>query len=152
VLDFNPGIHPYPGGLFWTVPLQSGEDGDAQAGSRDDESQDGVTVDLGDGTARMTAGNVHVRDFFNIPNAFLHLQKPVSVAATVSFDIRWMGPPTHPSTVTIPAGSTGRVFRSPVTMKWSATNASGFSFKSNPSGTTSFFGQLGHVRNGIFAG
>jgi hypothetical protein len=45
-------------------------------------------------------------------------------------------------------------------MKWSATSASGFSFQSNPSGTTSFFGRsatcgtgfslaetrLGHVR------
>jgi hypothetical protein len=99
----------------------------------------------------MMAANVHVRDFFNIPNALLHFQKPVSVGATVSFDIRWMGPATHPSAVTIPPGSTGRVFKSPVTMKWSATSASGFSFKSNPSATTSHFGQLGHVRNGIFA-
>jgi hypothetical protein len=40
---------------------------------------------------------------------------------------------------------------SPVTMRWSATNASGFSFKSSASGTTSFFGQLGKVRNGIFS-
>jgi len=138
--------------LFWTVPLRSDDEGEDGARSQDDEGQSGVTVDLEDGTARMTAGNVHVRDFFNIPNAFFHIQKPVSVAATVSFDIRWMGPPTHPSAVTVPKGSTGRVFQSPVTMKWSATNASGFSFKSNPSGTTSFFGQLGHVRNGIFAG
>jgi hypothetical protein len=106
---------------------------------------------LADGKARMTAANVHVRDFYNIPNALFHFQRPVSEAATVSFDIRWMGPATHPSAVTIPPGSTGQVFRSPVTMKWSASNASGFSFKSHPSGTTSFFGQLGHVRNGIFA-
>jgi hypothetical protein len=136
--------------LFWTVPLQSGDEGDAQVRFDDDEDQ-GVTVDLEDGKARMTAANVHVRDFFNIPNALFRFQKPVSVGATVSFDIRWMGPATHPSAVTSPPGSTGRLFTSPVTMKWSATNASGFSFKSNPSGTTSFFGQLGHVRNGIFA-
>ena len=126
--------------MFWTVPLRSG-----------DEGQDGVEVDLDEGKARMQAANVHVRDFFNIPNALFHLQTPVSVGATVSFDIRWMGPATHPSAVTKPRGSTGRLFRSPVTMKWSASSASGFSFKSNPSGTTSFFGQLGHVRNGIFA-
>jgi hypothetical protein len=135
--------------LFWTVPLQSGDDGEAR--SQDDDEGQGVTVDLEDGQARMTAANVHVRDFFNIPNALFHVQKPVSVGATVSFDIRWAGPATHPSAVTKPSGSTGRVFKSPVTMKWSASNASGFSFKSNPSGTASFFGQLGHVRNGIFA-
>jgi hypothetical protein len=138
--------------LFWTVPLRSDDEGAGRARFRDDEGQSGVTVDLEDGKARMRAANVQVRDFFNIPNALFHFHKPVSVAATVSFDIRWMGPATHPSEVTKPRGSTGRVFKSPVTMKWSATSSSGFSFKSDPSGTTSFFGQLGHVRNGIFAG
>jgi hypothetical protein len=139
--------------LFWTVPLRSGDEGEGRARSHgDDEGQGGVTVDLEDGKARMTATNLHVRDFFNIPNALFRFQKPVSVAATESFDIRWMGPATHPSAVTSPPGSTGRLFTSPVTMKWSATSASGFSFKSRPSGTTSFFGQLGHVRNGIFSG
>jgi len=147
VHDFDPGIHPYPGGLFWTVPLRSGrEDGQ---GHGDDEG--GVTADLEEGKARMAATNLHVRDFFNIPNAFLRFQKPVSVAAAVSFDVRWLGPATHGSPVTSPPGSSGRLFASPVTMTWSATNASGFSFKSNPSGTTSFFGQIGHVTNGIFA-
>ncbi len=139
--DFNPGIHPYPHGLFWTVPLGSGHHG----------RQCDVTVDLGDGTARMRAENLPVRDFFNLPNALLHTHKPVSVGATVSFDIRWTGPATHPSAVTSPPGSAGRVVMSPATMSWSATNAQGFSFQSRPSGTTSFFGQLGHVRNGIFA-
>lgn len=99
----------------------------------------------------MTAENLGVRDFFNIPNALFRAQKPASVGATVSFDIRWMGPATGGSAVTSPPGSTGRVFMSPATMTWSAKNAMGFSFESHPSGTTSFFGQLGQVRNGIFA-
>jgi len=34
---------------------------------------------------------------------------------------------------------------------WSAENARGFSFKSDPSGTASVFGQLSRVRNGIFS-
>jgi len=140
VHDFDPGIHPYPGGLFWTVPLGSHSQGDG-----------GVRVDLAEGKARMRAEGLHVRDFFNIPNALFRFQKPASVAATASFDIRWMGPPTPRSPVTSPPGSSGRLFTSPVTMTWRARNARGFSFKSNPSGTTSFFGQLGHVRNGIFA-
>ena len=129
--------------MFWTVPLASQDE---------DEGQGGVTVDLEDGTARMSAANLPVRDFFNIPNALFRFQKPVSDGAAVSFDIRWMGPPTGRSPVTSPPGSSGQLLMSPVTMTWSATNALGFRFKSNPSGTTSFFGQLGRVRNGIFAG
>jgi hypothetical protein len=128
--------------LFWTVPLQP---------DREDEGQGGVTVDLDDGTARMKARNLHVRDFFNIPNALFRFQSPASVGATVSFDIRWLGPATGRSAVTSPPGSSGQLVMSPATMRWSAQNALGFSFKSNPSGTTSFFGQLGRVRNGIFA-
>jgi hypothetical protein len=39
----------------------------------------------------------------------------------------------------------------PVTASaWSAENTLGFSFKSDPSGTTGIFGQIGRVRNGIF--
>jgi hypothetical protein len=98
----------------------------------------------------MTAANLHVRDFFNIPNALLRFQDPASVGATVSFDIRWLGPATDPAAVTGPPGSSGQVLTSPATMTWSAKNASGFRFRSNPSGTTSVFGQLGRVRNGIF--
>ena len=131
--------------MFWTVPLQSDRE------DREGESQGRVTVDLDEGEARMTAANLHVRDFFNIPNALFRFQKPASVRATVSFDIRWRGPATGRSAVTSPPGSSGRLFMSPVTMRWSAENALGFSFKSKPSGTTSFFGQLGRVRNGIFS-
>jgi len=128
--------------LFWTAPLSS---------DREDQGHSGVSVDLEDGKARMRAKNLRVRDFFNIPNALFRFQSPESVGATVSFDIRWLGPATSPSAVTSPPGSSGRLLMSPATMKWSAENAQGFSFKSNPSGTTSVFGQLGRVRNGIFA-
>ena len=99
----------------------------------------------------MRAADLHVRDFFTIPNALLHTHKPVSVPATVSFDIHWMGPATHRMRVTKPRGSSGHVVSSPVTMRWSATNGSGFSFKSNPSNTKSVFGQLGRIRNGVFS-
>ena len=128
--------------MFWTVPLQCDRDG---------QGQGSVRVDLDEGKARMTATNLHVRDFFNIPNALFRFQSPASVRATVSFDIRWLGPATGRSAVTSPPGSSGQLFMSPVTMRWSAQNAQGLRFKSDPSGTTSFFGQLGRVRNGIFS-
>jgi hypothetical protein len=137
-----PRLSAYPEGLFRTDPLQSG---------REDGGHGGVSVDLDDGKARMRAKNLRVMDFFNIPNAPFRFQNPASVRATVSFDIRWLGPATGRSAVTSPPGSSGRLFMSPVTMRWSAQNAQGFRFKSDPSGTTSFFGQLGRVRNGIFS-
>ena len=140
--DFDPGIDPYPGGLFWTVPLGAGREG---------EGQGGVAVDLEDGTARMRAKNLHVAEFFTIPNALFRFQKPASVSATVSFDIRWRGPVTSRSAVTSPPGSSGQLLMNTATMKWSAQNAQGFSFKSDPSHTTSAFAQLGRVRNGIFS-
>jgi hypothetical protein len=40
---------------------------------------------------------------------------------------------------------------SAATMTWSASNSLGFSFVSNPAGTTSVFAELGHVSNGVFA-
>jgi hypothetical protein len=108
-----------------------------------------VRADLKEGKARMTGRHVRVRDFFNIPNALFPPR--VSVGATVSFDFRWLGPATDPSRVTGPPGSSGRLFMSPVTARWSAKNAKGFRFRSDPSGTTSVFGQLGRVRSGIFS-
>jgi hypothetical protein len=42
------------------------------------------------------------------------------------------------------------VVMSQATMTWSASNAQGFTFQSDPSPTTSVFAQLGHVRNGVF--
>ena len=128
--------------MFWTVPLQS---------DCEDEGHEGVSVDLGDGKARMRAKNLGVMDFFNIPNALFHVQSPASVRATVSFDVRWRGPVTGSSAVTSPPGSSGQLLMNTATMKWSAENAQGFSFKSDPSGTTSAFAQLGRVRNGIFS-
>jgi hypothetical protein len=131
--DFDPGIHPYPAGLFWT--------------------QTGVSlgeVDLEDGEARMHAHNLPEQDFFNLPNALFRFQDPVSVDARVSFDIRWSGPVTSRGPVTTP-GTVGELLLNKATMTWSASNRLGFKFVSNPSGTTSAFAQLGHVRNGVFA-
>jgi hypothetical protein len=100
----------------------------------------------------MSATNLAVTDYFNIPNAFFHLQTPVSSPATCSFDVRWSGPVTSRAPVTSTAGSAGQLVMSQATMTWSAANAQGFSFQSDPSNTTtSVFAQIGRVRNGVFA-
>jgi len=136
VHDFDPGITPYPSGLFWTLPLGS-------SGS--------VAVQMGAGAARMTANDLAVSDYFDIPNALFRFQDPVSTPATCSFDITWSGPVTDRRDVSGPAGSTGELVMSQATMTWSARNALGFQFVSDPAGTSSVFAQLGRVSNGVFA-
>ena len=133
VHDFDPGINPYPGGLFWTVPIPA-------VGA----------VELGRGTARMRASDLAMQDYFDIPNALFRFEVPVSVGAIASFDINWTGPVASRGTVTTP-GSSGDLVMTSATMTWSASNDFGFSFVSNPAGTTSVFAQLGHVKNGLFA-
>ena len=46
-----------------------------------------LDVQFGAGKARMTATNLVVKDFFNIPNALFRFMTPASTGATVSFDI-----------------------------------------------------------------
>jgi hypothetical protein len=110
-----------------------------------------VEVDLASGTARMSVKNLKLQDFFTIPNAFLHVQDPVSTPAKCAFDIHWSGPVTSQGPVTSPPGSSGQLIRNQATMTWSASNHLGFRYESNPSGTTSAFAQLGQVQNGVFA-
>jgi len=122
--------------LFWIVPVRP---------------QDDLDANLGAGRAGLDAKNLPVQDFFNIPNTLFRNQSPASVDAKVSFDIQWSGPLTNSGPVTSPAGSTGVLSMAKADMTWSARNSSGFRFESNPKGTSSVFGQLGRVRNGVFA-
>jgi hypothetical protein len=133
VHDFDPGIDPYPGGLFWTVPNPSLD-----------------SINLGLGTAHMEMTDLALMDFFDIPNALFRFQDPVLSPAKCSFDIKWTGPVTNRGGVTT-AGSTGELVKSSATMTWSASNSLGFSFVSDPSPTTSAFAQLGKISNGVFA-
>jgi hypothetical protein len=111
---------------------------------------DSLDVQMGAGRARMTAKNLKVEDYFDIPNALFRFEDPVSVDASCSFDIKWTGPVANRAPITTP-GSRGELFDTNATMTWSATNAQGFSFVSDPSPTTSVVAQVGRVANGIFA-
>ena len=106
-------------------------------------------VKLGNGTAHMSATDLKLFDFFNIPNALLRFQTPVSVDATCSFDVEWNGPVTSREPVTTP-GSSGELRNCQATMTWSASNAIGFSYVSDPGGITSAFAELGRIKNGVF--
>ena len=130
--DFDPGINPYPLGLFWTVPILEQEH-----------------VNLGTGTARMTVNNLSLFDYFNIPNAIQHPANRLS--ATCSFDVRWTGPASNRLAITQTPGSTGEIVETSATMTWSASRPDNFHFQSDASPTTNVFAQVGKVRNGVFA-
>ncbi len=98
----------------------------------------------------MIMTDLQLLDYFDIPNALFQFETPLSVGASCSFDVRWSGPVTDRSPVTAPTGSSGELVLSQATMNWSARNAQGFNFVSDPNGTTSVFAQLGHVSNGVF--
>ena len=90
-------------------------------------------------------------DYFDIPNAIFRFEEPVSVASTVTFDVRFSGPVAKRTTVRDPdVGFAGRYVLNQATMTWSATSDDGFSFVSDPSPTTSAFSMVGHERNGRF--
>jgi hypothetical protein len=131
VHDFDPGIHPYPSGLFWTVRIP-------------DES---VSVNLGAGSASMRVNNQSVLDFGSIPNA---LNNGPSVAATVSYELNWSGG-TQPTQIRDDTqGYSGLFLATSATINWSASNANGFAFASDPAGQSTIFAEIGHERNGVF--
>ena len=106
---------------------------------------------MGAGKASMNVANLQLRDFFNIPNALFRFLSPASVPASLSLDIDWSGPVTDRTHMNDPTiGFAGEFVLSQATMTWSAENADGFRFVSNPAGTRSVFAQLGHMRNGVF--
>jgi hypothetical protein len=108
-----------------------------------------VTVNFGAGKAEMTATDLPVVDYFTIPNALFHFATPV--AATCSFDISWNVPVTDRSPVNAPSGSPGELVMCHATMRWSASNASGFHFATDPMRQRQvWFAQLRKVRNGAF--
>lgn len=114
---------------------------------------DAVSVQFGKGQARMAVNDLSITDYFDIPNALFRFEDPVSEPAICSFDIRWSGPITDDSHVdSSDEDYAGRFLLNQATMTWSAKNAGGFSFVSDPTPTTSAFAQLGHMRNGIFHG
>ena len=97
----------------------------------------------------MMATDLAVEDYFDIPNALFRFEDPVSEPASCSFDISWSAPVTDRSPVDAPSGSSGELVMCQATMQWSARNASGFHFETDPNGvTTSVFAQLGKVSNG----
>jgi hypothetical protein len=129
--DFNPGITS--SGLFWTVAVP----------------ESAVDVQPGSGQARMQVGNLSLRDAFTVGNA-LFGGGPTPIAASASFDVRWLGggdrDSAEDSTVDFVFKSVG----GDAHIDWSAANSAGFNFASSASGQETVFAAVGKERNGVF--
>lgn len=129
--DLNPGINPYPAGLFWTTRIPD----------------DCVRVNPGEGDAIYKVSGLQVRDFGDISSSF---DGAPGVPATVSFEVRWTGVEQRLHITDTSAGFAGEFVRGRAQMAWSAT-VGDYSFQSDPLETSSSdFASLGIERNGVF--
>ena len=134
--DLNPTQFP-PVGLFWTVPLPAG----------------GVTVDLANGTATMTAVKVPIYDYGTGTNAIFTGNNPPPVTGWVSFRVVWEnGGPSVPVSSNDPTKGifSGSFASCAAGMEWQV-QAGDFSFESKPLATSkSTFAQIGQETNGLY--
>jgi len=127
----NPGITPFPFGLFWTTRLAAKS----------------VYANPGAGIAVMEAHNIQVQDFGTFDNA---LSGNPGVPATVSFKVEWSGVDERVSVKNPSNGFAGEYTRGRAQMEWSAI-VGDHSFVSAPLETSSSeFAELGRERNGSF--
>jgi hypothetical protein len=130
--DFNPGIAS--SGLFWTIALPSGS----------------VQVNPGSGRASMSAANVAVSDFFNIPNSLLHGAIAPPAPAIASFTVHWGGAGNRVKLRDPVNGFAGEFVENSASIIWSASSA-GLSYQSGGEDTSvSVFAEVGIERNGVF--
>jgi len=131
VTDMNPGINPYPDGLFWTMRLPT----------------DSVHVNPGAGRATYKADNLQILDYGDFDNA---LSGNPGVPATVSFEVRWSGVDERLNIKDESARFGGEFVRGRAQMSWSAT-VGDYEYQSDPIDTSfSDFASLGTERNGVY--
>jgi hypothetical protein len=129
--DFNPGIHPFPSGLFWTLALP----------------KSAVALNLGQGTASYRMTNLALEDYGDINNA---LSDGASVPATVSFDVEWSGVVERGTTSDASNRFDLSFVRTGASIQWSGSSSIG-SFTSSAV-TKVNFAQIAHETNGVFFG
>jgi len=127
----NPGINPYPDGLFWTMRLPSTS----------------VQVNPGAGRAIYKADNLEMEDYGDFGSA---IGGNPGVPATVSFEVRWSGVGERLNIKDESARFGGEFVRGNAQMAWSAI-AGDYAYQSDPIETSfSDFASLGTERNGAF--
>ncbi len=129
--DFNPGIEPFPDGLFWTIRIPDSA----------------VAANLGRGTASYRMSGLELEDYGSLPNA---LSDGPSVPATVSFDVEWSGVVERGTTIDATNRFELAFVRTGASIRWSGSSSLG-DFQST-SVTKVNFAQIAHETNGAFFG
>ena len=127
----NPGINPYPAGLFWTLPLPP----------------QSVVANPGAGNAVYKASNVEIRNFVDFNES---LSGQPGDPATVSFEVRWSGVDQRVRIHNDDTAFAGEFVRGKAQMRWAAV-VGNYQFRSEPLSTSSSdFAEIGTMRNGTF--
>jgi hypothetical protein len=127
--DFNPGVNPFPTGLFWTMPIPPGS----------------VMVDLAAKTASLDLSHAKIDDYGNVVRALTTDSEIAS--ATIDVELNWFGG-TGPTSISDATNRfTGEYVTGSADLKWSAKEP-GFEFVSDVGHAE--FARIGHERNGSF--
>src|SRR5262245_30173560 len=97
----NPGINPYPAGLFWTLPIH------AQS----------VVANHGAGSAIYRVQNLEIEDYGDFNTS---LSGVAGAPATVWFEVRWSGVDQRVNLHDQDAGFAGEFVRGKAQMRWAA--------------------------------
>lgn len=131
ITDLNPGIHPFPDGLFWTLELPD----------------DSVQANPGAGRATYKAEDIRIADYHDFENSFTGGSGDPAI---VSFEVRWSGVDQRVNIKDDAARFGGEFVRGRAQMKWKARIGS-IEYESHPIATSdSSFASLGTERNGVF--
>jgi len=127
--DFNPGVNPFPTGLFWTMPIPPGS----------------VMVDLAGKTASLDLSHRKIDDYGTVIRALASDNELAS--ATIDLELSWSGG-TGPTSIRDTTNKfTGEYVTGSADLKWSAQEP-GFEFVSDIGHAE--FARIGHERNGVF--
>jgi len=109
----------------------------------------GIDAHPGNGSATFHLSDFDLEDFSNLANALT--DGPGVDAVLESLNIAWGGPGTRVRTNNSANRFSLNSIENTATMEWSAHNANGFRFVSDPAATsTSFFAQVAHEHNSVF--
>lgn len=95
----------------------------------------------------MRVHDLKIEDYHDVVNA---LVDGPSVEATVSFNIVWSGVMNRATVRNTRGNFAGRFIVDTAAIEWSASNANGFTFMSDPGSSMNEFSLLGRERNGVF--
>ena len=127
----NPGVNPYPDGLFWTTRV----------------APEAVVARPASGEAIYKVKNLVIRNF---PDFNTALSGDPGAPAVVSFEVRWFAVEERLNLKDETTGFGGAFVRGQARMAWTA-RVGQYLFESDPIETSSSdFAELGTERNGSY--